>query len=27
VTARKLTGLGVPLFQRMAELPGLLGLD
>lgn len=26
VTARKLTGLGVPLFQRMAELPGLLGI-
>ena len=27
VTARKLAALGVPLFQRMADLPGLLGLD
>jgi HAD superfamily hydrolase (TIGR01509 family) len=26
-TARSLTALGVPLFQRMADLPGLLGLD
>lgn len=27
VTARKLTALGVPLFHRMEDLPGLLGLD
>ncbi|WP_333816883.1 HAD family hydrolase [Tabrizicola sp.] len=27
VTARQLTALGVPLFHRMAELPGLLGLE
>jgi HAD superfamily hydrolase (TIGR01509 family) len=26
-TARSLTALGVPLFRRMADLPGLLGLD
>jgi HAD superfamily hydrolase (TIGR01509 family) len=26
-TARQLTALGVPLFHRMADLPGLLGLD
>lgn len=26
-TARTLLGLGVPLFHRMDELPGLLGLD
>ena len=26
-TARHLTALGVPLFHRMEELPGLLGLD
>jgi HAD superfamily hydrolase (TIGR01509 family) len=26
-TARKLTALGVPLFYRMADLPGLLGLN
>lgn len=26
-TARQLTALGVPLFHRMEELPGLLGLD
>lgn len=25
-TARKLTALGVPLFHRMADLPGLIGL-
>ena len=27
VTARNLAALGVPLFHRMEELPGLLGLD
>lgn len=26
VTARKFAALGVPLFQRMADLPGLIGL-
>ena len=26
-TARQLTALGVPLFHRMADLPGLLGLN
>jgi beta-phosphoglucomutase-like phosphatase (HAD superfamily) len=26
-TARALTALGVPLFHRMADLPGLIGID